>query len=63
MIGAGDRVGAEQRLTVYLNTQHNEVAVAKSKGIAAGRAKRKQAVVPMSDVGNVFGNEGSQDDS
>ena len=63
MVGAGDRVGAKQRLAVYLHAQHNEVAVAKSKGIAPGCAKRKQAVVPMSDVGNVFGNEGSQDDS
>ena len=60
MVRAGDRIGPQQRFTVYFYAQHDKVAIAEAKRITARGAERKQPIIPMRDVGNVFGNEGSK---
>jgi hypothetical protein len=54
VIGAGDAIGAQQRLLADLEADHGEFAVAKpERGIARGR-EAEQGVGPVMDAENAF---------
>ena len=63
MVGAGDAVGAHQRLALDFQTQHHEMAVVKAQAGIAGGLEREQRVVPVADAEDLLGIESGHDES
>ncbi len=54
VIGAGDTVGAQQRLLADLQPDHGEFAVAKAERGVAGGGEGEQRIGPVMDAQNAF---------
>ncbi len=54
VVGAGDGVGAHQRLAVHLQADHHELAVLEAQAALAGGAEAEQGVVPVMDAEHLF---------
>src|SRR5436190_20091002 len=54
IVGAGDAVGAEQRLFLDVQTDHRELAVAKTERWVTRCGEAEQSVGPVMDAQNAF---------
>ncbi|MNT26605.1 hypothetical protein D3C72_1621930 [compost metagenome] len=60
-VGAGHRVGADQRFAVHFQTDHHELAVDETQTRIAGASEAEQGVVPVMDGQDGFGGKSSHE--
>src|SRR5690606_10697159 len=63
VVGAGNAVGAHQRLALDFEAQHHEMAVVEAQAGIAGGLEGKQRVVPMTYAEDLLGIESGHDES
>ena len=53
-VGAGDRIGAHQRLAVHLQAEHDELAVVETEAVVTAGGEAEVVRGPVADVERRF---------